>query len=104
MKIHSSVVVWCVGIAFIVFSVSGLTGCGSNSSTSSCDCAICINDEPAYPSDSTASCAAFAVEYGCSSSQLTSDPSDTCGDVAMPHCQVGGCSEQCQCPTDNHAD
>ncbi len=44
-----------------------LIGCGSSSTKSSCECAICINEVPEYPSDSAESCAAFAA------TQYTSD-------------------------------
>lgn len=81
----------------IIMMVGGLVGCGGTSK-STCDCAICINDVPAYPCDSDESCANFATNQGCDSYTLANDPTETCGDNPQPVCRVTGCEGQCQCP------
>jgi|GEM_PF-5842889 len=93
----SRVVQVLVILAFM--STAGfLSGCGGSSSTSSCECGICINEVPAYPCDSEASCAAFAAAQSCNSYEFTTDEGDTCGGEPQPVCSVSGCSGQCSCP------
>jgi hypothetical protein len=72
-------------------------GCGSHT-TSQCDCAICINDVPAYPCDSDESCEDFAADQDCDTWQLFDDSTEDCGADPQPVCEVSGCSGQCQCP------
>jgi len=81
----------------IIASVGGIMGCG-DSSRSTCDCEICVNDQPAYPCDSEASCSQFATEQGCDSYTYTNSDTDTCGGAPQPVCRVTSCSGQCQCP------
>lgn len=82
-------------LSLIAIMAVGFLGCGSSSN--SCDCAICINDVPAYPCDSEASCTEFAAAQGCSSSRLENSD-DTCGDAPQPVCEVRDCTSTCQCP------
>jgi hypothetical protein len=83
-------VVLVVGMLVIV---GGLVGCGSSSNE--CSCEICVNDVPAYPSDSEASCAAFAADKSCTSNTYTNSATDTCGANPQPVCHVSGCSDAC---------
>lgn len=85
-------------ICFSAIIAISLVGCGSNSATSECSCEICINDVPAYPSDSAGSCEAFAVDQDCSDATFSTDFSQTCGNEDQPVCTVSNCSGQCQCP------
>lgn len=73
--------------------VGGMMGCGSDKNT--CSCEICVNDQPAYPSDSEASCAAFAAAKQCTSNSYTNSATDTCGGAPQPVCHVSDCSDAC---------
>jgi hypothetical protein len=99
MKLSTPIIIVCAVILAV-----GIANCGSNSETSECSCEICINDVPAYPSDSEASCTEFMNEQDCSSSSFTTDSSQTCGGEDQPVCTVSGCSGQCQCPGEPTAD
>lgn len=103
MKQKSSRAYICIGVVVVFFAIGGIISCGDDK-TSECDCAICINDEPAYPCDSEDSCAEFAADQDCKSWKLVSDPTETCGDEAQPVCEVSGCVGQCQCPGEADAD
>jgi len=80
-------------VVMMAVMIGGVVGCGSD--TNSCSCEICVNDEPAYPCDSEASCADFASARGCSSYTYTNSTTDTCGDDAQPVCRVHDCSSSC---------
>ena len=89
--------------AFVmIVAVGCLAACGKHSS-SSCDCAICINDQPVYPCDSAESCANFAADQDCNLHHFVDDSKETCGDEPQPRCQVSGCSGQCHCPGEEEA-
>ena len=85
-------------VCFSAIIAISFVGCGSNSSRSECSCEICINDVPAYPSDSAASCHVFATDQDCGHVSFSTDSSETCGGEAQPVCTVSDCSGQCQCP------
>ena len=86
-----------IAVVGIVAIAGGLTGCGGTS-RSTCECEICINDQPAYPCDSDASCANFANDQDCDSYTYVNSQTDTCGGNPQPVCRVTSCSGQCQCP------
>jgi hypothetical protein len=88
-------IIACFSLFVVV--IAGAAGCGGGSA-STCDCAVCINDQPAYPCDSDQSCQEFADEWDCVGWQRVDDPELTCGSDPQPRCQITGCSEQCQCP------
>ncbi len=80
-------------------SAVAFCACGSTSSVdSSCDCAICVNETPVYPSDSEASCTQYAADQLCQHSSFYYEGAESCGGSDQPHCNVFGCTHGCACP------
>ena len=101
--VRSRHVVILFAFIFAVILAIGVSSCGGNN-TNECSCGICVNDVPAYPCDSEASCIQFMNENDCTSYTYTIDPTQTCGGEDQPVCTVKDCSDQCQCPGETDAD
>ena len=101
--IYSKHIVILFSLIFATVLAIGIASCGGHNSNQ-CSCEICVNDVPAYPCNSEASCIQFMNEQGCTSYIYTTDDTETCGGEAQPVCTVKDCTDACQCPGETDAD